>query len=178
MTILFPSPRPSAVARPVALLRWRRSWCASMPLIWAAAMLSAPTVWGVSLMLRVDPRCDHPFFWWTLPLIVAVANIAAITHVRGRYSSGFCANRRTVGLAYFGVAVPLTLALVLFSGWISGFMLDTAPLMAQWLHRVPNHWWSTAGAAVCSALFALASHLLSAAAVPWLAFGQTPVNRK
>jgi hypothetical protein len=130
-------------------------------------MATSPTAWGVGAMLGADARCDHPLFWWGLPCSVALANALAIVDLKSRHCLGACRTRRAAGRVYLASALPVTLLLVLLLGWRSGFLADMAPLAMEWMRQPPTSMLSTACAVAASLLFAVGSHVVSAATLPW-----------
>ncbi|OWY30384.1 hypothetical protein CEJ42_05370 [Herbaspirillum robiniae] len=113
-------------------------------------------------MLYADARCDRPFFWWSLPLAVGLANAGAVAHLKARHAAGDCFTRRAAGRAYLGMAVPVNMLLALLLAWRSGILSDIAPPIAA----TPAS--ATALVLVVALLFALASHALTSLVLPWL----------
>jgi hypothetical protein len=161
MKMFYASSRNTGNATARRHFRWR-NW---RPMLWLIATLTSPTIWMIILMLHSDARCDQPLFWWGLGPALALSHGLAIL----QWQPASCYTRRHASLAYLGVALPATILLVLMLAWSTGFLRDMLPLAEQWSGHAET-WLSLGCCFAVIVVFALLSHLVSALALPCLAF--------
>lgn len=59
-------------------LQWKGPWWMWQMMSWCIITLTSPIFFGVILLLLNDARSDHPVFWASLPVIVAITHAMAI----------------------------------------------------------------------------------------------------
>lgn len=114
------------MARPMPPLQWRRPWWAWQLLSWVLTTMTAPTVMLIGSLLLINSRSDHPLFWWSLPVIVAVGNATAILRINQLHQRDPFTDLRTLARRHAVVGTLSGATLFLFAGWVSGFLPDIA----------------------------------------------------
>jgi hypothetical protein len=117
----------AAVRRP---LQWRAPWLPAQLLSLFVTTLLAPTFWGIGILLMIDARSDHPFFWPAAMAIVAVANVVAIVCANQRQHRRAFASRGALATYYFAMSALAGSALILLLGWETGALRDFAGQIA------------------------------------------------
>lgn len=121
---------PIASAPPVPLQRRGMGWTWHL-LCWAIATVTAPTFLLFSSLLLINSHSDHPFFWWSLPAIVGIGNAAAILRVNQIHHHQPYTDPSPLAWRHAGVSMATGATLFLLTGWISGFLPDVAPSLAN-----------------------------------------------
>jgi hypothetical protein len=121
---------PGHRKRPTPALRWRGPWWAWQLVSLVIATLTAPTFLLVGSLLLIDSHSDHPFFWWSLPAIVASGNAIAILHTNQQHHRRPFINRRSLARHHAATGAMAGAGLFLLTGWTSGFLSDFATSMA------------------------------------------------
>lgn len=114
------------MTRPKPPLYWRSPWWAWQCLSWALATLTAPTVMLVGSLLLINSRSDHPLFWWSLPVVVAIGNATAILRINQLHLCDPFTDLQTLARRHTVVSTVTGATLFLCVGWISGFLPDIA----------------------------------------------------
>lgn len=97
----------------------------------AVVALSSPLLLVVCAMLWVDGRSDHPFFWWSMPVIICVGNIAATFLAERCPLHRLSISRWSRGCTHLLWASVIGAALFLMTGAASGFFMGIAPLLTE-----------------------------------------------
>ena len=123
----LPPPRPACAGAP-----WR-TW---LLLSWAICTLASPTFAFVVVLLCIDARSDNPYFWWSLPLIVAAGNAVAILRTHYRHGRRGYADRAALARQHAATAQATAGALFLAAGAASGCCRNWPPCC--WAHGTPD----------------------------------------
>lgn len=142
-----PSPTP---------LQWRGPWWAWQFLSWAITTVTAPTFLFIGSLLLINSRSDHPLFWWSLLVIVAIGNAAAIMHVNQQHHRKPYTDPSPLAWRYASIGMATNGILFLLVGWTSGFLPEVVAPAAHAMHvRLPalaTVLWSALGAAAFGTL--------------------------
>ncbi|MDF3831998.1 hypothetical protein P3W85_03360 [Cupriavidus basilensis] len=117
-------------------------------------------------MLSIDAHCDHPFFWWSLPAIVAIGNAAAILRTNRRHHCHAFTSSSVLARHHLGTALTAGGTLFLLAGWTSGFLPDITGAISG-AHNVSM---ATPGSIALAVVFGLFSFAHAGALHAWLCF--------
>lgn len=121
-----PKKRPRAASAARYPLQWRSPWLRAQLLSLLTTTVTAPTFWGIGILLMIDARNDQPFFWPSAMAIVAVTNLVAIVCANQRHHRRAFCSRAALALFYLGVCIPAGAGLLLMLGWMTGALHDFA----------------------------------------------------
>lgn len=138
-------------------LRWRGPWWAWQLLAWVIATVTAPTFLIVGWALLINAHSDHPLFWWSLPVIVAIGNATAILCINQQHHRKPFTERQTLARRHVVVGSLIGASLFLLVGLISGFLPDVAIPLSN----AANTTFPAFTSALCNAGLAIVFALLS-----------------
>lgn len=159
------APDSSPAAAPPSL-RWRGPWRTWLLLSWAICTLASPTFAFVVVLLCIDARSDNPYFWWSLPLIVAAGNAVAILRTHYRHGRRGYADRAALARQHAATAQATAGALFLAAGAASGLLPELAAMLLGTRDAGP----AALGGIALAMGFGVASHVHAGALHAWLAF--------
>jgi len=128
--------KPASAASRTATMRlpplqWRNPWWAWQLLAWVIATVTAPTFLLLGSLLLVDARSDHPLFWWSLPVIVAIGNAVAIPWINQQHHRAPFTDPRQLARRHAFIGTVTGAMLFLISGMVSGFLPDLVPTLVS-----------------------------------------------
>jgi len=126
-----PAVLAARVTRPMPPLQWRGPWWAWQGLAWSIATLTAPTFLLVGSLLLVDSKSDHPLFWWSLPVIVAIGNAIAILWINQQHHRKPFTDRQVLARRHVVISSLTGATLFLLVGMVSGFLPDIISAMSS-----------------------------------------------
>ncbi len=138
-------------------LRWRGPWWAWQLLAGAIATVTAPTFLIVGSALLINAHSDHPLFWWSLPVIVAIGNAAAILCINQQHHRAPFTDRQALARRHVAISTVTGASLFLFVGLVSGFLLDVATPLSN----AANTTFPAFASTLCSTGVAIVFALLS-----------------
>ncbi|MGJ7546047.1 hypothetical protein [Variovorax sp. LT1R16] len=138
-------------------LRWRGPWWAWQLLAWAIATVTAPTFLIVGCALLINAHSDHPLFWWSLPVIVAIGNATAIVCINQQHHRKPFTHRQTLARRHVVASSLVGAVLFLVVGLTSGFLPDVAIPLSN----IANTTFPAFTGALCNAGLAVAFAALS-----------------
>ncbi len=138
-------------------LRWRGPWWAWQLLASAIATVTAPTFLVVGSALLINAHSDHPLFWWSLPVIVAIGNATAILCINQQHHRAPFTDRQALARRHVTISTVTGASLFLLVGLISGFLPDVVTPLAN----AANTALPAFASALCSAGLAIVFALLS-----------------
>ncbi|KDP89173.1 hypothetical protein CF70_011365 [Cupriavidus sp. SK-3] len=155
-------------------LLWRRPWWAWQALSFCMATLAAPTFLTIGVLLMRDARSDHPFFWPSLMVIVALANAVAILRINQLHRRAAFTRRRMLAVRYLSCGMSAGCAMFLILGWSTGALPEmVAPVVGTADASAPGievALWST-GIALA---FGIASFAHAGVLHAWIGFRHAP----
>lgn len=161
-------PLPPQTQAPLSTpLQWRSPWWLWQGVACAASTLLAPTFLAIGGLLLRDAHSDHPVFWPSLMLSVALANLLAMVTLNQLHHRRPFTDRKRLAAGYGAFSMLAGGVLFLLLGWASGFLPDfVLPLFGGGGSPLQALFWSLALALSYSLLsFAHASVLYA-----WLCF--------
>lgn len=144
-------------------LRWSHPWQKWHFLSWSLTTFSAPTVWVTTILLLINARSDHPFFWISLPLIVALSNAVTIFHINQRHRRAAFNSKALLALHYVGISMGIGCTCFLLTGTMSGLLGDLGGTNSDTLTKVV---WSL----VLTGVFGTLSFVHAGTTHAWLVF--------
>ena len=144
-------------------LQWRKPWKRWQLFSWGSITLSAPTVWVVGILLLINKNSDHPFFWISLPLIVALSNAVTIFYINQQHHRIAFTSRGLLAIRYIGISMGIGCVLFLLTGEISGLLNDLGSTHSDPITKIV---WS----ALLTAGFGILSFTHAGSMHAWLAF--------
>lgn len=155
-------------------LRWRAPWRGWQLLSWAVCTLASPTFAFVAVLLCIDARSDNPYFWWSLPVIVAIGNAVAIIRTNHRHRRHSYADRAALARQHAATAQATAGALFLAAGAASGLLPELAAMLLG--TRAPGP--ATLGGIALAMGFGVASHIHAGALHAWIAFQESAARAR
>lgn len=145
-------------------LQWRKPWKRWQLFSWSSITLSAPTVWVVGILLLINKNSDHPFFWISLPMIVALSNAVTIFYINQQHHRIAFTNRVLLTIRYIGISMGIGCTLFLLTGGVSGLLNDLGGTHSNSITKIVWSALLTAGFGILSFAHAGTLHV-------WFAFG-------
>jgi hypothetical protein len=162
-------------------LQWRTPWRPVQLLSWSLSTLLAPPFWVIGILLMIDSHSDHPFFWPSLMVIVAIGNSVAILATNQRHHRRPFTARLSVALLYFVVSMLMGVVLFLMVGLSTGALQDFVGPMSAALPAAGPMMATTLWSAAIAAGFGLLSFTHASLMHAWFAFEmqqpQRPIRR-
>lgn len=152
-------------------LQWRKPWKRWQLFSWSSITLSAPTVWVVGILLLINKNSDHPFFWISLPLIVAMSNAVTIFYINQQHHRIAFTSRGLLAIRYIGISMGIGCLLFLITGGMSGLLNDLGGTHSDSITKIV---WS----ALLTTGFGILSFAHAGTMHAWLAFGDDSSGEK
>lgn len=151
-------------------LQWRGPWWSWQLLAWAIATVTAPTFLIVGSALLINASSDHPLFWWSLPVIVAIGNAAAILMINQQHHREPFIDRQVPARRHVVISAVTGATLFLLVGTVSGFLPDVATPLSNAANTMSPAFTSTLCGAGLAIIFALLSFVHAGAVHAVLGF--------
>lgn len=112
-------------------LQWRTPLYFWQTVSWLVVTLVSPTSWIIGILLWLDARSDHPFFWPALIALVALVNATAILSLQRRSRLCQFATRARLAARYLRLSLSLGSVGFILLSWSTGFLQDFSVPLAR-----------------------------------------------